>query len=178
MGQSEPTLVEFVRYNQWANETLMALCEKIEGTLLTAPIQGAAGSILETFGHILRAEASFLMRIHGESPAPTFKWEEAPSLSQLRTYSKILGDAFLDTVQTVSPTTNVHEEEGDWIFDYQARLIFMSLVYHGIAHRTDITTFLNRQEIELPELDIWGYQDSFPSRFNAKLQNIADTSEK
>ena len=178
MEQPEPTLVEFVRYNQWANQTLMTLCEKLEGTLLITSIQGSAGSILQTFGHILRAEASFLKRINGKSPEPSFDWAKAPSLSQLLPYSIKLGDALLDTIQTVAPTTNVHEEEGSWIFDYQARLIYMSLFYHGVAHRTDITTFLNTHGIELPELDIWGYQSSFPDRFNAKMQNIANSSKK
>jgi hypothetical protein len=46
----------------------------------------------------------------------------------------------------------------------------MSLVYHGIAHRTDITTFLHRRGVVLPELDVWGYQEQAPDRFKAKLK--------
>jgi len=58
--QPEPTLVEFVRYNQWANQQLLAACMNLDEGLLTARIPGAYGSILETFGHLLRAEAGFL----------------------------------------------------------------------------------------------------------------------
>lgn len=171
--QPEPTLVEFVRYNQWANQQLLTICMNLDEDLLTADIQGTTGSIPETFGHLLRAEAAFLKRIHGTSPQPAFKWEEDPSLAQMATFAAQVGEAFMDTIQHVHPTENVHEEDNGWTFDYQARLIFMSLAYHGIAHRTDITTFLNSQGVALPELDVWGYQSAHPDRFQAKLTKAA-----
>ena len=172
MIQPEPTLVEFIRYNQWANQQLLTTCMNLDEKLLTANIQGTLGSILETFVHLLRAEASFLERIHGTSPQPVFKWEESPTLIQMAAFAVQLGQAFMDTIQSVSPTENVHEEANGWTFDYQARLIFMSLAYHGIAHRTDITTFLSSQGVELPELDVWGYQSAHPDRFRAKLTKV------
>jgi uncharacterized damage-inducible protein DinB len=167
--QPELTLVEFVRYNQWANQQLLTVCMNLDEDLLTVDIQGTIGSILETFSHLLQAEAGFLKRIHGTSPQPAFKWEEGPNLVQMAAFAVQLGEVFMDTIQRISPTDNVHEEDNGWTFDYQARLIFMSLTYHGIAHRTDITTFLNSQGVALPELDIWGYQSAHPVRFQAKL---------
>ena len=136
--------------------------------LLTAGIPGAYGSILETFGHLLRAEAGFLKRIHGTCPQPAFKWEEGPRLAQMAIYAAQVGEAFMDTIERVPPTQNVHEEENGLTFDYQARQLFMSLVYHGIAHRTDITTFLNGRGVALPELDVWGYLSAYPERFQVK----------
>jgi len=171
--QPEPTLVEFVRYNQWANQQLLSICMNLDRNLLTADIQGTAGSILKTFGHLLRAEASFLQRIHGTGPQPDFNWEDGPSLTQMATFAGQVSEAFMDTIQHVSPTEIVHEADDGWTFDYQARLIFMSLAYHGIAHRTDMTTFLNNQGVALPELDIWGYQEAYPDRFQAKLTKVA-----
>lgn len=170
--QPEPTLIEFVRYNQWANQQLLAICMTLDESLLTADIQGTAGSIRATFGHLLRAEAGFLKRIHGTGPQPGFSWEDGPSLAQLAAFAEQVSEAFMDTIQTVSPTQNIHEEGNGWIFDYQARLIFMSLAYHGIAHRTDITTFLNNRGVALPELDVWGYQEAYPDRFQAKLAKV------
>jgi uncharacterized damage-inducible protein DinB len=134
--QPEPTLVEFVRYNQWANQQLLTICMNLDKELLTASMPGAYGSILETFAHLLRAEAGFLKRIHGTGPQPTFKWEESPSLAQMATFAAQVAESFMDTIRRVPPTQNVHEEGNGWIFDYQARLIFMSLFYHGVAHRT------------------------------------------
>ena len=171
--QPEPTLIEFVRYNQWANQQLLAICLKLDESLLTADIPGTAGSIRQTFEHLLRAEAGFLKRIHGTGPQPNFKWEEKPSLAQMADFAAEVAEAFMSTIQQVPPTQNVHEEAPGWTFDYQARLIFMSLVYHGVAHRTDITTFLNNQGVALPELDVWGYQEAYPERFQAKLAKVA-----
>lgn len=169
----EPTLIEFFRYNQWANQELMTLCMSLADDVVNAPIAGAYGSILDTFAHILRAEASFLKRIHGVAPEPPSKWEDRPSLAQMAAYENVLNAGLLDTLQRVPATQNVHEEADGWRFDYQARLIYMSVVYHGIAHRTDITTALNHNGITLPELDVWGYEATYPERFQASLTKDA-----
>lgn len=171
----EPTLVEFVLYNQWANQQLLSICMELDEELLTAKIPGTYGSIVDTFRHLLRAEASFLQRIHGTAPQPTFNWDEDPSLAQLAAFVDQVAKTFLETVQTISPTQNVHEQNDEWTFDYQARLIFMSLAYHGIAHRTDITTFLTSKGLEVPELDIWAYQETYPEHFQAKLAKRASS---
>lgn len=165
----EPTLVEFVLYNRWANQQLLSLCMKLDEKFLSAKIPGTYGTILDTFCHLLRAEAGFLRRIHETSPQPAFNWEENPNLAQLAVFADQVAEAFLGTVRTISPTQNVHEENDEWTFDYQARLIFMSLAYHGIAHRTDITTFLTSEGLDVSELDIWAYQEAYPDRFQAKL---------
>ena len=167
--QPEPTMIEFFQYNHWANQELMNICMDLSNEMITANIPGSHGSICETFAHILKAEASFLKRIHGTYPEPDFKWEDHPSLSQMAVYESTLNKELLDTLQEVSVTQNVHEESDTWKFDYQVRLIFMSVVYHGIAHRTDITTMLNHQSISLPELDVWGYCSAYPERFESKI---------
>lgn len=165
----EPTLLEFFQYNHWANQELMKICLDVSEEIMTDNNPGSYGPIRDTFAHMLKAEVSFLKRIHGIAPEPGFKWEEHPSLLQMMAYETSLHEALLDTLQNVPATQNVHEEGEGWTFDYQARLIFMSVVYHGIAHRTDITTVLNNKGVNLPELDIWGYQAAYPERFQARV---------
>lgn len=167
--QHEPTMIEFFQYNHWANQELMRICINLSDEAITASIPGSHGSIRDTFTHILKAEISFLKRIHGVYPEPDFKWEENPSMSQMMAYETVLNESLLDTLQRVPATQDVHEEGNGWTFDYQARLIFMSVVYHGIAHRTDITTALNAKGVKLPELDVWGYQSAYPERFQARI---------
>lgn len=170
--QPEPTMIELFEYNHWANQELMRICSELSADAITTSIPGSYGSILETFIHVLKAEISFIKRIHRNYPEPDFKWEEKPNLPQLMSYETILHKALLNTLQSVPATQNVHEEDKNWTFDYQARLIFMSVIYHGITHRTDITTALNHQGIDLPELDVWGYQAAYPERFQAKIVKI------
>jgi uncharacterized damage-inducible protein DinB len=167
--QPEPTMIEFFQYNHWANQELMSICKNLSDEIIVASIPGSYGSIRNTFSHILKAESSFLKRIHGAYPEPDFKWEENPSLSQMMAYETVLHETLLDTLQRIPATQNVHEEGDGWSFDYQARLIFMSVIYHGIAHRTDITTALTNKGISLPELDVWGYQSAYPKRFQSKV---------
>ena len=167
--QLEPTIIEFFQYNHWANQELMSICMRLSDEIITASIPGSYGSIRDTFAHLLKAEISFMNRIHEVYPEPDFKWEENPSLSQMMAYEASLNKALLDTLQRVPATQNVHEEGSGWTFDYQARLIFMSVVYHGIAHRTDITTILNDKGVNLPELDVWGYQSAYPERFLSRV---------
>jgi uncharacterized damage-inducible protein DinB len=165
--QGEPTIIEFFQYNHWANQELMGICLNLSEEIITANNPGSYGSIRDTFAHVLQAEMSFLKRIHGV--APDFKWGENPGLSQMMVYETVLHEALVDTLQRVPATQNVHEAGDGWTFDYQARLIFMSVVYHGIAHRTDITTVLNNKGVNLPELDVWGYQSAYPEQFQAKV---------
>lgn len=170
--EPESTMVELFQYHHWANQELMVICMGLSDEIITASNPGSYGSIRETFAHILKAEISFLIRIHGIYPEPDFRWEDNPSLSQMAAYESALNNALLDTLQNVPTTQNVHEEGDGWTFDYQARLIFMSVVYHGIAHRTDITTVLNDKGISLPEVDIWGYCSAYPERFQSKISKV------
>jgi uncharacterized damage-inducible protein DinB len=171
-AEPEPTMVELFQYNHWANQELMAICMGLSDEMMTASNPGSYGSIRDTFAHILKAENRFLKRIHGISPEPDFRWEEDPGLAQMAVYEAALNNALSDTLQNVPTTQNVHEEGDGWTFDYQARLIFMSVVYHGVAHRTDITTVLNHKGISLPELDVWGYCSAYPERFQSRLSKV------
>ena len=166
--QPEPTLIELIRYNNWANQQLLAVCEKLSQSHLLAKIPGAYGHIWETFGHLLHAEADYIGRITGERPAPAFNWEDGPTIAEMAAYAPVVGNAFLDVVQRTPPTQMVHEEEDGLTIDYQARQLFMQVVNHGIEHRTNITTMLTSLGLQVPELDNWGYMMAHPERLNMK----------
>ena len=156
--QPESTLVEFIRYNTWANQQVLAACQNLSESQLREPIPGAYGSIRATFRHMLRAEADYINRITRDGPQPPFNWDDGPSLAQMAAYAAQVGEVFLDLVQRIPPTQNVHEEENGHTLDYQARQLFMQVVNHGIEHRTNITTRLNSLGVPPPfEVDNWGY---------------------
>ncbi len=163
--QPESTLLEFLRYNQWANQLLLTVCQSLSEDQLAAPIPGAYGSIRATFRHLLRAEADYIGRITGARPEPPFNWDDAPTLQAQHDYAGQLGQAFLDLVARVPPTQNVHEEENGLWIEYQARQLFMQHVIHGIEHRINISTHLNTLGVALPEMDNWGYLFTHGDRF-------------
>src|SRR5262249_34322991 len=155
----------FIRYNQWANEQLLAACTQLSESQLTAAIPGGYGSVRETWHHVLDAEADYLQRMTDSSPEPSFNWDDGPDPRAMAAYAAQVGAAFLEAVGQVSLTQNVHEAYGGQILDYQARHLFMQLINHGIEHRTNITTFMANQGLSVPELDGWGYMFAHPDRF-------------
>ncbi len=168
--EPDMTMHEFIRYNQWANQALLSVCMSLGEDVVRAEIPGTYGSILNTFVHVVRAEAGFLKRLHGVAPDMPAGWDDSPSLAQLAALDTDLNTQLSVALQNVPMTHNIHEEGPGWSFDYQARLVFMSIVYHGVAHRTDITTFLSSKGITLPELDVWAYQFANPERFQTRYQ--------
>jgi len=166
--QPETTLVELIRYNNWANAQVLSACQKLAPHQLSAAAPGAYGSIHRTLGHIIAAEADYVGRMTGAGPQPPFRWEDEPAVADIAAFASQVAEALLDAVQRIPPTHIVHEQEGGNTLDYQARHLFMQAINHGIEHRTNITTILNRLGLPVPEVDGWGYLFSHPDHFALK----------
>ncbi|WP_169239090.1 DinB family protein [Candidatus Roseilinea sp. NK_OTU-006] len=163
--QPEPTLVELIRYNNWANTQIIAVCQRLDAGQLDATAPGTYGSIYDTLGHMIRAEADYIGRITGRRPQPPFRWEDKPSIDDIAAFAEQVAAALLYVVQHVSPTQMVREEEGSRFIEYQARHLFIQVINHGIEHRTNITTILAGLGVATPEVDGWGYLFAHPDRF-------------
>jgi len=172
-NQPEPTLVEFIRYNTWANQQVLAACLKLSESQLSAPIPGGYGSVYSTIGHMLDAEADYIGRITGTPPQPSFKWEDGPSVAEMVAFVPQVGQAFLDVVQRIPPTQMVAEEYGGKFLHYLALHLFMQVVNHGIEHRTNITTYLANLGLPAPEVDNWAYMFAHRDRFAVKEEEVA-----
>src|SRR6266508_3578334 len=101
--QPETTLVELIRYNNWANAQVFAACHKLAEEQLAASAPGAYGSIHATLGHIIAAEADYTNRLTGKGPQPPFRWEDRPALEDIIAFSRIVASALLDAIQRVPP---------------------------------------------------------------------------
>ena len=167
-NQPETTLVELIRFNNWANAQIIAACQELTPDQLATAAPGAYGSIHRTLGHILAAEADYVGRMTGDGPQPPFRWEDGPDLADIAAFAGQVADALLDAVQCIPPTYLVHEEENGLFIDYHARHLFMQAINHGIEHRTNITTIINSLGLPTPEVDCWSYLFSHPDRFELK----------
>ena len=166
--QPETTLVELIRYNNWANAQVFAACQKLAADQLAAAAPGAYGTIRDTLEHIIRAEADYVGRLTGNRPQPAFRWKDQAALADLFAFADQVASALLDAIQRIPPTHIVHEEEDGSTLDYQARALFIQIINHGIEHRTNITTILSGLGLPAPEVDGWGYLWSHPERFELK----------
>ena len=61
-------LVEYARYNLWANENLIILFRSLDDALMSEHVESSFPSIRKTLLHIWDAESLWLERLHGHSP--------------------------------------------------------------------------------------------------------------
>ena len=167
-NQPETTLIELIRYNNWANAQVLAACQKLTADQLTAAAPGPMAASATPCSTSSAAEADYIGRMMADSPQPPFKWEDQPALADVSIYAGQVADALLDAAQRIAPTHLVHEEEDGKFIDYQARHLFMQAINHGIEHRTNITTILSSLGLPALEVDGWGYLFSHPERFELK----------
>src|SRR5690242_2472548 len=126
----ETTLVELIRYNNWANAQVLAACQKLDASQLAAAAPGAYGTLRDTLAHIIRAEADYVGRLTGDFPQPSFQRADSPALADLSAFASQVADALLAAVQRIPPTDIVHEEEDGQTADYQARALFIQVINH------------------------------------------------
>ncbi len=167
-NQPDPTIVELIRYNNWANAQVFAACQKLSASQLASSAPGVYGSIHRTLGHIIAAEADYVNRMTGDGPQPPFRWEDEPALADISAFAGQVAVALLGAIQRVPPEHIVHEEEDGNTMDYKARLLFIQIINHGIEHRTNITTILSGLGLPAPEVDGWGYLFAYPDKFALK----------
>lgn len=163
--QADAMLIDFIRYNNWANAQVIAACEQLTAEQRRASAAGSYGSIHATLGHLISAEASYVRRLTGDAPQPPFQWTDPPSIADLAAYAPSVAAALLDAAQRIPPTHIVHEEEDGLFVDYQARVLFIQVINHGVEHRTNITTILSSLGLEAPEVDGWAYTWAHPDEF-------------
>jgi len=162
---SESTLMEFILYNNWANQQVLQACQNLSEDQLTSAIPGAYGTIRDTLEHIIQGETFYLELLTGSYPQPLFKWEARPGLAEMTAYAAQVGKALVDMAQRTLPTDPVREEEDGKQLHYQALAVFIQIINHGVEHRTNITTILNQGPQKPPQVDGWGYLNSHPDRF-------------
>ena len=164
----QSTLMEFILYNNWANQQVLQACRNLSEEQLEAVIPGAYGTVRSTLEHIIRAEEWYVSLLTGSSPEAAFQWEPRPALAEVAAYATQVGEALLAAAEHVPPTTRVVEEADGKQFYYQALAVFIQIINHGVEHRTNITTILNQGSQPPPKVDGWGYMDTHFDRFEVK----------
>lgn len=161
----ETTLAELIRYNNWANQQVLAACEQLDEAQLAATLPGSYGTIRDTLAHLIRAEAFYVSILTGQRPLPPFQWDAKPGVVEMREYAVQVGEALVNAIAHLGPTDLVYEEEEGKKFHYQAVVVFIQIINHGVEHRTNITTILSAGQQTPPEVDGWNYMFAYPDRF-------------
>ena len=59
-AHAESTFIEFIRYNNWANQQVLQACQNLSEDQLERMIPGAYGTIRGTLEHIVQGETFYL----------------------------------------------------------------------------------------------------------------------
>jgi uncharacterized damage-inducible protein DinB len=163
----EQALAELIRYNNWANQQVLAACQPLSASQLAATAPGVYGSIRDTLEHLIESEAGYVELLTGTRSPPPFGSGEQPDVAALRAYAAQVGEALVDAVNRVGLTDRVDEESGGQPIHYRALAVYIQIINHGIEHRTNITTILNTGLATPPGVDGWGYLAAHPERFDS-----------
>lgn len=145
-----------LRYNRWANLTLLKSCARLTPAQLELTSPGTYGSIASTFAHIVGAEQRYVRRLAGTTPTFSEK-DPYPGIPALQEHARRSGDALLEAASRLQPddTTQV-DFEGEMV-QMRKSLIVVQAIHHGNDHRTHICTILGSHSVPFDDIQVWSY---------------------
>jgi len=177
-------LLYLSRHNIWATRTLLDACRELSAEELTKPGTATAGSIIETFDHLVLSDGSYLATLGGpETPWVAARQQAIAAQAQeegLQPWNEALRDpgAGLDNLDDLA--THVDEAEGLWqsfvtsadfdadrtvilddgTYECPAGIVLAQVFHHGSIHREQICSMLTVLGIEPPDIQPWGFADA------------------
>lgn len=146
-------LVQALRYNRWANLTLLDVCSRLSDEQLQLASPGTYGSIAATWQHLLAAEQRYLRRLVGGEPELSEE-DEFPGIVRLKEHAARSGDALIDSVGRFDPD-GTSPGRNEWPVKHW--LVMTQAIHHGNDHRTHICTVLGQNGITYGGLDVWAF---------------------
>lgn len=148
-------LRELFRHNAWATRELLAFCEDLSDEQLDTACSGSFGTILETFDHIVRSDASYLRRLSGIKP----DWLSDGPISDLQELSSRADESergwnsFLSEPVDADRVLLVDDGENA----VRAGVIIAQAIHHGNHHREQICAILTGLGFQPPDIQAWEY---------------------
>src|SRR5437868_5652683 len=117
---SEPAYLEFIRYNTWANQRLLAACAALPPENLSAGGPGAYGTVARTLEHLVDSEAHYCLLLSGQPVPAPFRWDDQPPVTAIRAYYEQVATALQAAAGRVPPESVVHQRWQGGGASYQA----------------------------------------------------------
>lgn len=140
------TLLDLLRYNEWANGRILAISERLTPEQLTTPAALDHGSAWQTLLHLVDVEWSWRLIAQGQ-PAPPLLWEIEPlaDLAQLAAFWQGEQATLRAYVQRLDKAAlQAMVEFGAAQAPQQAKRwhILVHLLNHSTQHRTELARYL------------------------------------
>ncbi|MBI5879856.1 MAG: DUF664 domain-containing protein [Chloroflexi bacterium] len=152
-------LLDAFHHNSWATRQLLAACRGLSMEQLASSATGSYGSILDTFNHIIGADAWYLSLLSGSGPEWARKREKSADLDQLEARVEETAqnwERFL--AEPINTERVLILDEGK--YETYPGVIIAQAFHHGSAHREQICAILTGFGLEPPDVQAWAYADA------------------
>lgn len=154
---TKSTLEDAFAHHVWATLRLLDTCKPLDSDQLAASVPGTLGSIIDTFRHVVGADASYLFALTG-GDVPTID-EAGMSVAELRAAMERHQKAWASLLaRDLDPAENVIRHRDDGSESHAPRGIRLAqALHHGTDHRSQVCTILTTLGIDPPAIDVWDY---------------------
>lgn len=156
-------LIDAFAHHVWANQRLLDACADLTDERLASTVPGTYGSIIDTFRHLVGADASYLELLTGGAvPALAEDVERSLDVAGMRRLVDEHAAAF-ERLATSDrdPSEDVVRYRDDGSSSHARFGVRVAqILHHGTDHRSQICTALTALGIEPPEIDVWAYADA------------------
>ncbi len=154
---TRPILADAFDHHIWASLRLMDACLPLDEEQLATAVPGTYGSILDTWRHIVGADAGYLVAISGGRFAEIEEGEmDLPALRATIEGHRERWAALVE--ESLDPDIDVVRHRDDGSESHAPLGIRLAQALdHGTDHRSQICTALTGLGIQPPEIDAWAF---------------------
>jgi uncharacterized damage-inducible protein DinB len=154
-------LAAIVRYNKWANLTLIDACRTLTDEHLDARVAGRSGSVRTLLMHIVGGQQTLVLRTQGRQHEGELNrgstWPGFDALLDIATRSS---DDLIAVAEALDVDGDVDLPYLGKVYRYPTSFFLLHAVEHGIEHRTEIKVILEQLGVATPDLDGWAYANA------------------
>lgn len=152
------TLLDLLRYHEWANSRILATIAQVAPEALTAPAALDHGTAWQTLLHLVDVEWSWRLIAQGE-PTPAMLWEieTLADLPQLTTFwhgEQATLRAYIQSLDTAALQANVEFGAVEAPQRAKRGQILLHLLNHSTQHRTELARYLTDRGHSPGDLDL------------------------
>jgi len=151
-------LVEMMRYNLWANQTLLEACRKLTEEQLEHRLAVTSGSTRELLVHIVGAQQTYILRTKGRQHEGELNRQSPwPGMDELIRLGESTSHELISIGESLEPTSEVDLPYLGQVYRYPIRFFLIHAAEHGVEHRTEVKLNLADAGVPTPDLDGWEY---------------------
>lgn len=154
-------LVEMMRYNAWANRTLLDACRELTNEQLDARLPVTSGSTRELLIHIVGGQQTFALRTKGrQHEGELHRGSAWPGMAEISRLATSTSEELISIAEQLDPERETDLPYVGKVYRYPIRFFLVHATEHGVEHRTEVKLNLAHAGVDTPDLDGWAYGEA------------------